>query len=169
MNITQLLRFRKPVEQWDNPDSHFEDETAGRFFPEDLYEVVQWKKDGDSNGKQYIRTGANPGYQMGIRNSDVNFWVEYKYRENRAGSELTDIFNAEQLKTFKSIKNSFLFLCTKGQEEQEYYFIPFNHISEAHLNFSFIEPYKLNYGIGVRPGMIQQYLRLDTANLVLKF
>lgn len=150
-------------------DEVFEVDEAERFFPHDLYKILNRAQEIKTNHKRFIKSSANPGFQFEIRNSKVNFWVECKYRENKPDSDQINVFNGEQLKRFKSFKNSFLFLSTKKQGEQNYYFIPFNHISGESLHFSFIEPYRLNYELGVRPGMICQYLKLENDNLGVGF
>jgi hypothetical protein len=73
------------------------------------------------------------------------------------------------LEKYKTFENAFLFLCIIQKDGQGFYFIPFNHISKDELNASFLEPYRMNYGIGVRPGVIHKYLKLETSNLVIRF
>jgi hypothetical protein len=152
------------------PGADFEaSSAAAQFFPKDLYEIVHSTHDYSADSSRYIRSSPDPGFKIEIRNTHVNFWVECKYLENKQDSEIVQVFNEGQLNLYKEVENSFLFLCAKLRGEVNNYFIPFQHISSNDLNFSFIEPYRLNYGLGVRPGMIQQYLRLETTNPVIRF
>lgn len=142
---------------------------AARFFPKDLYQILHSTHDYSADASRYIRSSPDPGFKIEIRNTQVNFWVECKYFENKQDSENVQVFNEGQLSMYKEVENSFLFLCARLRGEVNNYFIPFHHISSNDLNFSFIEPYRLNYGLGVRPGMIQQYLRLENTNPVIRF
>lgn len=147
----------------------FETSSVARFFPKDLYEIVHSTHDYSTDTIRYIRFSPDPGFKIEIKNTDVNFWVECKYLENKQDSENVEVFNEGQLNMFKEIENSFLFLCARLRGELNNYFIPLHHISSNELNFSFIEPYRLDYGLSVRPGMIQQYLRLENSNPVIRF
>jgi hypothetical protein len=150
-------------------DEIFEVDEAERFFPRDLYKIINPVQEIKTNHKRFMKSSVNPGFQFEIRKSKVNFWVECKYRENTPNTDLINIFSGEQLKIYKSFRNSFLFLSAKKQGEQNYYFIPINHIPSESLNLSFIEPYRLNYGLAVRPGMINQYLRLENENFGVNY
>jgi len=167
MNNNQVLQYNRELSI--QSDEGFEVDAASRFFPDDLYEILHTTHDYHADTKRYIRSSQEPGFQFEIRNSKVNFWVECKYCENKSDSDTMKVFKAGQLNMYKSIENSFLFLCTKQHGEQSNYLIPFNHISGDDLNFSFIEPYRLNYGLGVRPGMINKYLKLENTNPVIRF
>jgi hypothetical protein len=152
-----------------NSSAVFETSSVALFFPKELYEIVHSTHDYSADAIRYIRSSPDPGFKIEIKNTNINFWVECKYLENKPDNDIVQIFNDGQLNMFKEVENSFLFLCAKLKGEINNYFIPLHHISTNDLNFSFIEPYRLDYGLGVRPGMIQQYLRLENSNPVIRF
>jgi|GEM_PF-2202027 len=161
MKNTALLPGKQQSEKRMQPEEEFEIGAAYQFFPEDLYQIMHSTHDYTSDSKRYIRSSPDPGFQFGIRNMNVNFWVECKYRENKENDDCLTIFTEGQLAKYKSLEHSFLFLCTNRNGKPANYFIPFNHISDSELNFSFIEPYRLNDGLGIRPGMVHKYLKLE--------
>jgi hypothetical protein len=161
MKNTTLSQNKQEAEKRMPSEEEFEIGAAYQFFPEDLYQIMHSTHDYTSEAKRYIRSSPDPGFQFGIRHTDVNFWVECKFRENKENSERLTIFTDSQLAKYKSLEHSFLFLCTNRNGKPANYFIPFNHISDNELNFSFIEPYRLSDGLGIRPGMVHKYLKLE--------
>ncbi len=161
MKNTTLLKSKQESEKRMASEEEFEIGAAFQFFPEDLYQIMHSTHDYTSEAKRYIRSSPDSGFQFGIRHTNVNFWVECKYRENKENNDRLNIFNDGQLAKYKSLEHSFLFLCTNRNGRPANYFIPFNHISDNELNFSSIEPYRLSDGLGIRPGMIHKYLKLE--------
>ncbi len=145
--------------QWIKSGEDFEQDAADVFFPENFYEILQKTHNFYSNSKRFIRSSLNPDFQFEVRDSDVKIWVECKFRENKQNLEFINPFKFGQLDRYRSFENSFLFLCTKIHGEQYVYFIPFTHIKNGNLTFTFLEPYRLKHGPPVRPGMIFKYIR----------
>jgi hypothetical protein len=136
----------------------FEDDVADSFFPDNLYEMLHRSHDVNTNAKRYIRSSLWPDFQFEIRNTNVQFWVECKHRENNSDSSKIDIFKPGQLDRYKSHFNTFLMLCTYRHEEQYFYFVPMWHIKFNDLFISFLKPYEVIYDPPILPGLVKKYL-----------
>jgi|SRR5882724_7763437 len=136
----------------------FEDDVADEFFPDDIYEMLHRTHDFNTNRKRFIRSSLHPDFQFEIRDSNIQFWVECKHRENNRDATLINVFKNGQLSRYQSYENAFLLLCTYRFDEQYMYFVPFAHIQWDNLYLSFLRPYQLTFDPPVMPGLIKKYL-----------
>lgn len=153
---------KKLKKLWKNPSvkagEEFEDEVADEFFPDDLYEMLHRTHDVKTNSKRYIRSSLNPDFQFEVRNTNIQFWVECKHRENNSDGTKIDVFKPGQLSRYQLFPNSFLLLCTYRFEYDYLYFVPMSHIKWNSLFMSFLEPYELTLNPPIMPGLIKKYL-----------
>lgn len=148
---------------WKNPSikagEDFEDGVADDFFPDDIYEILQRTHDVNTNSKRFIRASLNPDFQFEIRNTNIQFWVECKHRENNSDSTLIKVFNPGQLKRYQSYENCFLMLCTYRFDEQFFYFVPMWHIKWDNLYISFLRDYEVLLEPPIMPGLVKKYIK----------
>lgn len=136
----------------------FEDYAADEYFPDDLYEMLHRTHDVNTNTKRFIRSSLNPDFQFEIRGTNIQFWVECKFRANNSDSSLINVFKDDQLARYSSYPNSFLLLCTYRHGECYKFFIPFKDIKYDNLYMSFLKPYELTLDLPVLPGLIKKHL-----------
>lgn len=134
-----LLNLWKDL--WKNPSiksgEAFEDHVADEFFPDHLYEMLHRTHDVNTNTRRFIRSSLNPDFHFEIRNTNIQFWVECKHRENNRDSSTINVFKGDQLKLYKTYKNCFLLLCTYRYDDQFYYLVPMKDIKWDNLFLSF--------------------------------
>ena len=147
---------------WKNPSiksgEAFEDDVADVFFPEKLYEMLHRTHDVNTNSKRFIRSSLNPDFQFEIQNTNIQFWVECKHRENNSNSSTINVFKGDQLKRYHSFQNCFLLLCTYRYDEQYFYLVPMREIKWDNLFLSFLKNYELTFPPPVLPSLIRKYL-----------
>lgn len=137
----------------------FEDEVADEFFPDDIYEMLHRTHDVNTNKDRFIRSSLNPDFQFEIRNTNIQFWVECKYRENLSDSSMIKVFNPGQLKRYQSYRNCFLMLCTFRYDEDFVFFVPMWEIKWDNLYLSFLYDYEITMDPPILPGLIKKYIK----------
>ncbi len=136
----------------------FEKYVASNFFPEYLYEILEKTPDFRTKLDRFIRSSLNPYYRFEIKNANIQFWVECKFRGNSQNSNLISVFKPEQLSRYQTYQNSFLFLCTYKYKREYQFLVPINDIKGDSLYLSFLEPYKLNFNFPVKPELLMKYI-----------
>ena len=136
-----------------------EDDTADVFFPDNIYEMLHRTHDVNTNRKRFIRSSLNPDFQFEIRNTNIQFWVECKHRENNSDSSVINVFKGDQLRRYKSYSNCFLFLCTHRYDEQFFFLVPMKVIQWDNLFLSFLWTYEVTMEPPIMPGLLKKYLR----------
>lgn len=137
----------------------FEDEVADEFFPDDLYEMIHRTHDVNTNRDRFIRSSLYPDFQFEIRKTNIQFWVECKYRANMSDSSTIQVFSPGQRERYQKHSNCFLMLCTFRHDEDFIFFVPMWEIKWDNLFLSFLKPYEITLEPPILPGLIKKYLR----------
>lgn len=136
----------------------FENNVADEFFPDNTYEILHRTHDFRTNAKRFIRSSMAPDFHFEIRNTNIQFWVECKHRQNYYNEMQLEVFKPGQLTRYKSYPNSFLFLGTYLDGQRHLYFVPFYKIKWKILFFSFLQDFEFPYNPPVYPSFVIRYL-----------
>ncbi len=138
--------------EYTKPDSflkgeEFEEYVRKYLFPKDKYTLIHRTHDYHTNEKDFVSSSLEPDFGFAIENSNLEFYVEVKYRENFFNGKV-EWCSGNQLKRYKQISNQIPTLLALGMggnsNNPDYvYLIPLKDINFTGLFPSFLEKYEV--------------------------